>query len=179
MKGVVFDVLRDMIEEQFGLKGWNKLLAEAGSDGMYLSSESYDDDEMMKLLNAASEMTKKDLPQLLHDFGEYMIGEFYTRFPVFFDSCAGVIDFLKSVDEIVHVEVRKFYPDANLPKFDYDESGDTLVMIYESPRKLCYLAEGLIAGSATHYKQNIEKEQTRCMHRGDDSCHIVIKVRND
>ncbi|GAA6146878.1 heme NO-binding domain-containing protein [Thalassolituus maritimus] len=179
MKGVVFDILRDMIEEKFGLEGWNQLLEKAGSDGMYLSSESYDDSEMVSLLGAASEMTGIEVPQLLQNFGEFMVGEFYTRFPIFFDNCSGLVDFLKSVDEIVHGEVLKFYPDANLPKFDYDERGDSLVMIYQSQRKLCYLAEGLMAGSAKHFKQNVEIEQTRCMHRGDDNCHIVIKVSND
>ena len=55
MKGVVFDILRDMIEEKFGLEGWNQLLEKAGSHGMYLSSESYDDSEMVALLGAASD----------------------------------------------------------------------------------------------------------------------------
>ena len=50
MKGVVFDILRDMVEEQFGLEGWNALLEKAGSDGLYLSSESYPDAEMTKLV---------------------------------------------------------------------------------------------------------------------------------
>ena len=73
MKGVVFDILRDMIEEKFGLEGWNQLLEKAGSHGMYLSSESYDDSEMVALLGAASEMTGQDIPTLLRTFGEFMV----------------------------------------------------------------------------------------------------------
>lgn len=176
MKGVVFDILRDMIEEKFGLEGWNQLLEKAGSHGMYLSSESYDDSEMVALLGAASEMTGQDIPNLLKTFGEYMVTEFSVRFPVFFDNCDGLIDFLKSVDQIVHGEVLKFYPDANLPSFSYEEGVSTLTMIYKSQRKLCHLAEGLISGSAKHFKEAVTIQQPKCMHHGDEACHIVITV---
>ena len=177
MKGVVFDILRDMIEEKFGLEGWNQLLEKAGSHGMYLSSESYDDSEMVTLLGAASDMTGQDVPTLLHSFGEYMVKEFYARFPIFFENSDGLIDFLKSVDQIVHAEVLKFYPDANLPSFSYEEDGErTLTMIYNSQRKLCHLAEGLISGSAKHFKEPITIKQPKCMHHGDEVCHILITV---
>ena len=177
MKGVVFDILRDMIEEKFGLEGWNQLLEKAGSHGMYLSSESYDDSEMVALLGAASEMTGHDIPTLLRTFGEFMVTEFYGRFPVFFENSDGLIDFLKSVDQIVHGEVLKFYPDANLPSFSYEEEGGhTLTMIYKSQRKLCHLAEGLISGSAKHFKEQVSVQQPQCMHHGDETCHIVITV---
>ena len=32
MKGVVFDMLRDMVEASWGLEGWNAVLEEAGSE---------------------------------------------------------------------------------------------------------------------------------------------------
>jgi len=177
MKGVVFDILRDMIEEQFGLEGWNQLLEKSGSDGMYLSSESYDDGEMLTLLGVACEMTGKDQQSLLREFGRYMVTEFYSRFPVFFDNCSSLFDFLKSVDEIVHVEVLKFYPDANLPQFRYDDhDSQQLIMTYKSPRKLCHLAEGLIEGAAAHYQAPVQVSQGACMHKGDEACDIVIKM---
>ncbi|MED5440239.1 MAG: heme NO-binding domain-containing protein [Pseudomonadota bacterium] len=180
MKGVVFDILRDMIEEKFGLEGWNQLLEKAGSHGMYLSSESYDDSEMVALLGAASEMTGQDIPTLLRTFGEFMVTEFYARFPVFFENSNGLIDFLKSVDQIVHGGVLKFYPDANLPSFSYEEDGGhTLTMIYRSQRKLCHLAEGLISGSANHFKEQVTIQQPQCMHHGEGACHIVITVGGD
>jgi len=48
------------------------------------------------------------------------------------------------VDELIHVEVKKLYKDAQLPEFNYeDHIDDKLTMIYRSPRKLCFLSEGL------------------------------------
>ncbi|PIQ40211.1 MAG: hypothetical protein COW58_07275, partial [Thalassolituus sp. CG17_big_fil_post_rev_8_21_14_2_50_53_8] len=138
MKGVVFDILRDMVEEQFGLAGWNALLDKAGADGLYISTQTYPDEELLKLVAAASEVTGKPADELVFSFGEFMVKEFYKRFPGFFDNASGLIDFLISVDRIVHVEVRKLYPDAALPSFTYEGgSSDEVTMNYRSPRKLC------------------------------------------
>lgn len=180
MKGIVFDLLRDMVEDNYGLEGWNTVLEKAGSDGMYLSPESYSDQEMMSLVLAASDVTGIETDDLLRTFGSFMAKEFYQRFPSFFDSCDNVIDFLLSVDRIVHVEVMKLYPGANLPSFSYEErDANKLTMIYRSDRMLCYLAEGLIQGSAKHYGKAITIQHDVCMHNGDDACHLNIQVVGD
>jgi len=183
MKGVVFDILRDMVETEHGLEGWNLLLERAGSDGMFLSTQSYADKELMALVQAASDVTGHSIETLLNQFGEFMVGEFYERYPSFFDDCDGLFEFLLSVDEIVHGEVLKFYPDAALPSFHYEQSSpEFLVMNYRSERKLCALAEGLIQGSAKHFKQSISLSHDPCMHKGSDHCRFGIQlneVRND
>ncbi|MCB2385067.1 heme NO-binding domain-containing protein [Thalassolituus alkanivorans] len=177
MKGVVFDILRDMVEEQFGLAGWNALLDKAGADGLYISTQTYPDEELLKLVAAASEVTGKPADELVFSFGEFMVKEFYKCFPGFFDNASGLIDFLISVDRIVHVEVRKLYPDAALPSFTYEGgSSDEVTMNYRSPRKLCRLAEGLIAGSAEHFGEKYQLQHDPCMHRGADCCSLHIKL---
>jgi len=177
MKGVVFDILRDMVEEQFGLEGWNALLEKAGSDGLYLSSESYPDAEMNKLVTVACEFTGMSAEEMLRKFGVYMVAQFYDRFPSFFENCTDLLSFLSSVDRIVHVEVLKLYPDANLPTFNYERTHEqSLTMIYRSKRRMCWLAEGLILGAADHYHEKISIKHDICMHSGHDACHIQIDV---
>jgi len=177
MKGVVFDILRDMVEEKFGLEGWNILLEKAGLDGLFLSSESYPDKDMVALVTAAMDYTGKSQEELLREFGIYMVGEFYQRFPSFFENCTTLFEFLLSVDQIVHGEVLKLYPDANLPSFTYrNDVPDKLTMVYRSSRKFCYLAEGLIQGSANHYGTGISITHDVCMHTGADACEIMITL---
>lgn len=176
MKGMVFDMLRDMVEEQYGLDGWQAILDGADSDGMFISTETYHDEELIKLVVAASEVTGIDANELVFAFGQYMVPQFYQRFPKFFN-CPDLFQFLLSVDHIIHVEVRKLFPDAAIPEFKYDKSmPDKLTMIYRSPRKLCRLAEGLIDGSAKHFKQKYTLTHDRCMHKGDDSCHLIVTL---
>ncbi len=177
MKGVVFDILRDMVEEQFGLAGWNAVLEQAGSEGLYLSTQTYPDAELLGLVAAASEVTGKPVDELVFAFGEFMVKEFYARFPDFFDNASGLINFLVSIDRIVHVEVRKLYPDAALPSFTYQGGSiDEITMNYRSPRKLCRLAEGLIAGSARHFGERYQLQHDPCMHQGADCCSLHIKL---
>lgn len=177
MKGIVFDILRDMVEEYYGLEGWNAVLEEAGSEGLYTSAQTYPDEELQKLVEAAVKVTGKEASSLVFTFGEYMAAEFYQRFPAFFDEADNLLDFLHSVDQIVHMEVRKLYPDANLPTFSYDQNAPSeLTMHYSSPRKLCWLAEGLISGSARHYGSYIEMHHSPCMHDGADHCSIRVKL---
>lgn len=177
MKGVVFDILRDMVESQHGLDGWQNMLDRTGSDGIYVSTKTYADTELMALITAVSEITNTPKNTLIFNFGEYMVPCFYKRFPNFFNDVDSFIQFLVSVDHIIHVEVLKLYPDAGLPIFDYrDEDENSLTMIYKSPRKLCVLAEGLISGSAKHFDQQYEMEHDACMHTGSDHCLLKIKL---
>lgn len=177
MKGVVFDMLRDMVEEHYGLEGWQAVLEESGSDGLYLSTETYDDDELLGLVNAASVVSGVVVNDLVFAFGRFMVGEFYKRFPGYFDASPSLLDFLLSVDQVIHTEVRKLYPDAQLPEFRYDQTdAEQLVMEYRSPRKLCRLAEGLIDGSAHFFKQNYQLDHSVCMHKGDDCCRLAIRL---
>ena len=85
--------------------------------------------------------------------------------------------FLLTVDRVVHVEVRKLHPDASLPSFEYlDERDDELTMIYSSPRKMCMLAEGLISGAAKHFGADYTLVHDKCMHNGEDSCELHLKI---
>lgn len=176
MKGMVFDMLRDMVEDNYGLDGWQSVLDGAGSQGMYVSTETYPDSELMALVASACEVTEIPADDLVFRFGQYMVTQFYQRFPQFFE-CSGLLEFLLSVDRLIHVEVRKLFPDAGVPEFTYDDKQpDQLTMMYKSPRKLCRLAEGLIDGSARHFNQDYQLTHNVCMHSGSDCCHLVVTL---
>jgi hypothetical protein len=82
-----------------------------------------------------------------------------------------------SVNNIIHPEVRKIYPGADVPTFEFrDELDGGLLMGYLSPRRLCALAQGFIEGAATHYGETVIFEHRECMHQGDKKClcHITF-----
>ena len=80
------------------------------------------------------------------------------------------------VNDVIHPEVRKVYPGADVPVFDFESSGDDAMILlgYRSARKLCALAEGFIEGSADHFGELAEIEQSSCMQRGDERCLLKI-----
>ena len=176
MKGVVFNYLAEMVEEQFGLEAWDSILQTTDLSGEYISSETYPDEELITLVNASHEKTGIDKSTLIRSFGQFMLPSFREQNPQFFEN-HNLKSFLLSVDRVIHVEVRKLHPDAALPKFDCeDESDSEFTMYYSSPRMLCYLAEGLIAGAAEHFNARYELDHAECMHDGADRCKLKIQI---
>jgi hypothetical protein len=176
MKGIVFTSLGDMVEEKFGLETWNALLkqVELPSGGIYTAGGTYPDEEMVSLIMALSKLVKIEPAELIKTFGVYMFPVLAGKYPNFLEQ-KNLKDFLKSIDEVIHLEVRKLYPDASLPSITYEDPAPRqLIVNYRSPRKLCPLAIGLIHGAADHFKEKITIEHPVCMLKGADHCRLEL-----
>ena len=179
MKGIVFNMFNEMIEEKFGFEMWDQLLesTKPDSEGIYTSTETYPDGELMGYVGALSEVTSLPVADLVGVFGEHCMTQFATLYPNFF-AAKNAKEMLQSVDGVIHVEVRKLHPGVGLPEFEYEDPGpDQLVMKYRSPRKLCSFAVGLINGTATHYGIVIENKHSLCMNQGADHCRFELAFK--
>jgi hypothetical protein len=177
MKGIIFNILEEMVIAHKGIAAWNEILnQEMPEGGIYTVGESYPDEQLFTLIQAVSNSTNLSIEKIVGDFGEFMFDQLVTRYPVFIEQSSDLKSFLKSVESVIHVEVKKLYDNPHLPNFSYNEpADDILVMQYSSPRKLCILAEGLIRGAAAHYKTTIEVGHTVCMHKGARQCDLTIR----
>lgn len=162
MKGVVFTDFLEMVEEEFGFDVVENVMDKSedklASKGIYTSIGTYSHEEIIILVANLSEETNIEIPILIHSFGKHLLGQFVKSHGKFFDEVNNVYDFLKSIDGHIHVEVKKLYPDAELPRFDcYHPNGDErkLEMIYASERSMSDLAAGLIEGAIEYYKEEI------------------------
>ncbi len=178
MKGIVFTALNDLVEAQFGMEMWESILDQVHpeSGGIYTSVEDFSDDELFAMVAALSEKTEITQTDLLQVFGRYLFSVLISRHPVFVDNEPDYFEFLKSIDGVIHKEVNKLYTNPNLPKMDWQQDDpDLLILSYTSPRKLCYLAVGLIEGAAAYYDTEIEFDHGPCMHEGADACTFEIR----
>jgi len=176
MKGVIFNILEELVEQRCGMQTWNEILSGLGYEGIYTAAKSYPDTELLALVEAVSDRLKISSEKVIGLFGEYLFSQLAERYPVFIEQQSTLRGFLKSVDAVIHVEVRKLYESPNLPSFVcHDIDPQTLVMEYRSPRQLCILAEGLIRGAAQYYNSAISIEHPRCLHKGDEHCDLVIR----
>ena len=173
MKGIIFNVVEEVVTARYGEDVWDSLLESAALDGSYTSLGSYPDDHLQRLVKAASEALSLPPDDVVRALGEGAIPLLATRYPQFFEPHQSARPFLLTLNDIIHPEVRKLYPGAEVPDFDFDEAdnGD-LVIGFRSERRLCALAEGFILGAANHYGETVTMTQPRCMHRGDDKCLI-------
>lgn len=171
MKGVVFNLFEAVVHRKYGEDVWDALLDAAGLDGSYTSLGSYPDEEMSKLVDAAAVALKLSQAGVLRWFGGEAIQILAERYPAFFAPYTSARPFVISVNKIIHPEVRKIYPGADVPVFDFHDDPDGgLMMGYHSARKLCALAEGFIEGAARYYSETLTFEHLTCMHHGDAKC---------
>ena len=181
MKGVVFNLLGELVRRDFGEDAWDDMLDAAGASGAYTSLGSYPDEEMLRLVMAASAAIARPPADVLRWFGRGAMPLMAARYPVFFAGPATVRAFLLTLNDIIHPEVRKLYPGASAPVFDFEDGGpDELVMGYRSARRLCALAEGFILGAADHYGETVTIAQSACLHHGAERCvfHLTFARRD-
>lgn len=154
MKGIVFTKFIEMVESQFSVDLADEMIesSEIPSGGSYTAVGTYDHKEMVAMLVTLSRLTGKPVPELLHAYGKYLFTQFASLYPVFFEGVSSSIAFVARIEDVIHVEVRKLYPDAELPRFEVVESTpDRLEIIYRSDRHLGDLAAGLIEQCIVHF----------------------------
>ncbi len=180
MKGIVFNLLQDAVSSEYGEATWDSLLEAAGLDGAYTALGTYPDAEAFKLVGVASSALDVTPDAVLRWFGRSAIPLLAKTYPVFFDEHAATRPFLLTLNDIIHPEVRKLYPGADVPTFDFEDQTDGPLSIgYWSARKMCAFAEGLIEGAADHFGDAVAIEQPECMLRGDERCLLVCTFARD
>jgi hypothetical protein len=177
MKGIVFNLLSTAVMREYGEDAWDDMLAATGLNGAYTSLGNYPDEELLKLVEAGrARLGLADSGRVLRWFGRRAIPILAERYPVFFTLPKSTRQFLLTVNDIIHPEVRKLYPGADVPVFDFDTSSDEVLVIeYRSHRKLCALAQGFAEGAADYYREIVNFEHAACMHDGAERC--VFRLR--
>lgn len=175
MKGIVFNLLEEVVTRHRGADAWDALLEGADLDGVYTSLGSYPDEHIYRLVGAASEALGMPPFDVLRWFGREAMPALASRYLAYFTPHASTRPFILSVNAIIHPEVRKIYPGADVPTFGFHDDADgTLLMTYRSPRRLCALAHGFIEGAAAHFGESLDVDHLDCMHRGDPECRCRI-----
>ena len=154
MKGIVFTEFLEMVEDKFGLQTVNDIIENSNlkSEGIYTSIGTYNHMEIMDLVKNLSLIIDVPEKNLFHVYAEYFYKRLVELYPQFFEGVQSPFELLVSVDAHIHKEVKKLYPDAELPRFETDVKGDLLVMDYSSERRMSDFAFGLIKACMDHYE---------------------------
>jgi hypothetical protein len=178
MKGIVFTELIEMVEQQFGYETVDQLLVETTlpSGGAYTAIGTYSHQEMVDLVNGLSLKTGIAVPTLLKSFGQHLFKTFVRVYGHFFEHLTDTFSFLSAVHHHIHVEVKKLYPDAELPDFEIEKIGDnSMKMVYRSERRMGDLADGLLAASIAHFNENTKVERKNLDEAGKVVSFLITK----
>lgn len=162
MKGVVFTEFLEMVEDRFSADMVDDIIddAQLPHGGAYASVGTYPHSEIVSMVVALSQRSGLAVPDLVRTFGEHLFGRFVLAYPGFFTGVTGTFEFLSGIENIIHAEVLKLYPDAELPRFIVEHhDAHRLVLLYQSPRHFEDLAEGLMHGCVAHFGEPIRIER--------------------
>jgi len=173
VKGILFTEFITLVDNAFGADVTEDVISacELASGGAYTSVGTYSHTEFIQLLGALSTNTSIPARELCLTYGKYLFGRFSVLYPKMFEDKLPLFDFLMEIDGRIHGEVRKLYPEAELPKLDAKMVGPgTLEIFYSSKRSFGDAAEGLLLGAIEHFAEEVEIQREDLEREGEGQC---------
>lgn len=168
MKGVVFTEYLEFIEEQFGFDIVDDMIEKAGVSGVYTQAGNYPFEELYSMVIALSDLVDAPAPALIEAFGKNIFKKLIVIYPKAVQAYNTAFEFIAHIDDVVHPEVKKLYPDTELPRFNIETIDDTkLVTTYSSKKPLMDLAKGLMESCAEHYNEDMDVSYEVLPKKGD------------
>ncbi|MGH8433056.1 MAG: heme NO-binding domain-containing protein [Pseudomonas sp.] len=177
MLGMVFTEFLEMVEQRYSPELADQVLTETplANGGAYTAVGYYPHEEMLALVTALSKHTGTSVAELVQAYGEHLFQRFVALYPQMLQDCDDAFSLLVSVDGRIHQEVRKLYPQAQLPTFEIVEHTEQrLVLIYRSNRPLADLAEGLIRACIQHYRQPLQLQRENLPAEGGSAARFEL-----
>ncbi len=178
MKGIVFAEFLEMVEANYGLTTVDAIIenSDLPSGGAYTAVGTYEFSEMLQLVSQLSVVTSIPPNDLLYSFGQYLFEGLAKAHPEVVRSYKNPLSLLYSIEDHIHVQVKKLYPDAELPSFKIlERTEDSLTMIYSSSRGLYALAHGLIKKTFEHFQKNVEVDMKLLNEQGTEVRFTVVQ----
>lgn len=178
MKGIIFREFIDLVELKFGLEMVEKIIQQSTleSNGIYTAVGTYRFHEMLQLITNLSNNTGISIDDLLLVYGEHFFYVIETSYAGLLASYNDPIDMLSSIESHIHVEVKKIYPDAELPTFLVEEkTANSLIMIYKSSRSMHYFGLGLMNKTFEHFNSIATIELEKINDDGTEVKFIIHK----
>ncbi|WP_295657748.1 heme NO-binding domain-containing protein [uncultured Nocardioides sp.] len=173
MRGIIFNMVEDAVTADHGAAAWDEVLTSAGVEGAWTALGCYPSSQLVRVIHAGSERLGIDPDDLTRRLGASALLGLADRYPHYFEPFTSTRPFLLTLNAVIHPEVRKVRAHGNPPEFWFEQrEPGGLVVHYRSERRLCALAEGMIAGASAYFGERAELSQTRCVRDGADHCVI-------
>ncbi|MCI0346838.1 MAG: heme NO-binding domain-containing protein [Chloroflexi bacterium] len=178
MHGFILAEIKKYVETKFDRKTWYALLERAGIPNReYTNFLEYPDGEAVAIVGVASEVTGLPPAAILEDFGAFLGADLLRIYRPLIHPGWRTLDFLAHIEETIHRVVRERNRNARPPALACRRTGaDEVMILYTSGRKMCALARGIALGVAGHYGEQVALDEETCMHRGDPSCRIRVRL---
>ena len=181
MKGIFFCEFLEMVEDTFSPALADAIIADSAlaADGAYTAGGLYDYRELLRLVDGLSARTGIGDEELMVRFGNHLFPVLADRYPEFFKGGATAFQFLGAIEDHIHAEVLKIYPDSEMATFETRQSDPaTLLMTYSSRRPFGALALGLMQGCCRYFGEDVEIEQEDLSAGGVTRLRFTLQRRD-
>lgn len=180
MIGLIQKVLIDLVRDQGGDEAVQAICrrADVPPEREFRIDTDYDDAECLRLIEATGDHFGLDEQTVYRLYADRFIRESRALFPMFYQMSPSARDFLKRQPK-VHATLASSLRseesrDRVRDKFSIEEVGDTLVVTYRSPNRLCGLYEALFERLLEEYGETGRFEVTSCQKHGDPVCTFCL-----
>ena len=178
MKGIVFTEFLDLVEDKFGLEMVDKIISQSKleSEGIYTAIGTYSFSEMLQLVTNLSGNTGISTDDLLLVYAEHFFSVIETSYPDLLATYNDPIEMLASIENHIHVEVLKIYPDAELPTFIVEnKTENSITMVYKSSRAMHHFGLGLMNKTFEYFNSTAEITLEKIKEDGTEVRFIISK----
>lgn len=171
--------LKEYVEARFGIERWIAFLEAAGVSltRPYVRVGAYPDEELGSIVAAIAAGTGSSAAAVLEDFGAALAPQLIAMYPRLVRPEWRSLDLLCHTEEAIHRIVRHGQLGARPPVVRCRRlSADALHLTYESNRRLCPLAVGIMRGIARHYGEALSIRHPVCMLHGAPSCEFDVAL---
>ncbi|MBC5823367.1 MAG: ATP-binding protein [Candidatus Eremiobacteraeota bacterium] len=136
---------------------------------------SIPDKDLFSDLDLLSRLSAQARSSLLEDFGRYMAIPLMFEYRALIPAEWTALDVVEHTEPCIHTAIRD--ADEGTPPFIrcWRTPENAVRIMYNSSRRICEFARGLIRGIGDHYKEDLVIDQTLCMNRGDEYCELFVR----
>lgn len=178
MKGMLFTELIDFIERHSDIATAEQIIDEANleTSGAFTAVGNYPHQEMLQLVGSASSVLQSPSRDLMRQFGKELFSRLYESHPEFFEENVNNAPlFLERIQEHIHDEVTKLYPDSNPPSVLVSRDDGFLRVTYESHRPFALVALGLIEGCYEYFGKPVQVQFDDDLDETSSSAQFSIR----
>ena len=177
MNGVFYRGLKRFVLDEYGRDVWDAVREDVGVEPqVYLPVDARPDREFVSLVEALPAHVDESPFDLLESFGERLASSLLETYgDRVVDDDWSAMELLANLESGVHEPLRRHNEALDPPRLAcVREDADRVRVVYESPRRLCPVAVGLVRGVGRAFGESLSVTEERCVHRGDERCELVV-----
>jgi predicted hydrocarbon binding protein len=177
VNGTIYIEIAKFAQSRLGEQAWREVIRQAGvPQRLYYRVAEYPDEEAFALFGALSLALGEPVSTVLEGFGEFIVPDLVRMSRYWIKPEWKTLDLIANTEQTIHEMLRQEGSNTDPPRLRCRRTAaDEVIVTYDSPRRLCSLARGIIRGLAAHYGERVSVMEPACMLKGAPACEVVVR----